>query len=68
MYANVVSPWAMAAMTVVVHFLTTDARILNINTDSYTCRLMTVAAIRLARKNIKMNDVGQLHPVVLVSH
>jgi hypothetical protein len=62
MYANVVSPWTMAAMTVVVHFVTTDARILNINTDSCTCRLMTLAAIRLTRKNIKINEVGQLHP------
>jgi len=67
MHANVVSPWAMAAMTVMVHFVITDASILSINTDSYTYRLMTLADIRLTRTNIKM-DVGQLHPVVLVSH
>jgi hypothetical protein len=29
---------------------------------------MTVAAIRLNRKNTKMNEVGQIHAVVLVSH
>ena len=69
-YANLVSP---CAMTVMVHFVTTDARIVNTSTqpyftDSCTYRLMTVAFIRLTRKDIKMNEVGQLRPVVLVSH
>ena len=35
MYANVVSPWAMTVMTVMVHFVTTDARIVNINTTLF---------------------------------
>jgi hypothetical protein len=34
-YANGVSSWAMTAMKVMVYFVTTDARTVNINVTSF---------------------------------